>query len=43
MSTGIDPKELISLKDKQLCNFVTRSASLEESTNENEDDTDNNG
>ncbi len=41
MSNGIDPKELISLKDKRLCNFVTRSASLEESAEK--DDADNDG
>ena len=40
MSNGIDPKELISLKDKRLCNFVTRSASLEESATKDDADSD---
>ena len=29
VNSGIDDKDLISLKDKRLCNFVVRSASLE--------------
>jgi hypothetical protein len=39
VNSGIDKKDLISLQDKRLCNFVTRSASIELDDEEEENTT----